>query len=275
MEPPIVTDVQYAHLDYQLSELAHEYGERVHILSDPYLMTHLVRLCAPQTVQPEICELVTVIYQNLVKIVINLEFPRRAVAVPTRMIEATPRGVYRGECIEPDARTVVVNIARAGTLPSQVCYSAFNYILNPRFVRQDHIIMERTTDERSKVTGAAARGQKIGGPVEDAIVVFPDPMGATGSSIRRALDLYGQVGGKARKYIAMHLIVTPEYVRAVHAAHPELVIYAVRLDRGLSAPEVLSTVPGRRWAEEKGLTDKQYIVPGGGGFGEILNNTAT
>jgi uracil phosphoribosyltransferase len=27
-----------------------------------------------------------------------------------------------------------------------------------------------------------------------------------------------------------------------------------------------------RWSEESGLTDKQYIVPGGGGFGEIMNN---
>ena len=37
-------------------------------------------------------------------------------------------------------------------------------------------------------------------------------------------------------------------------------------------PEVLATVPGTRWGEERGLDDHQYIVPGGGGFGEILNN---
>ena len=47
---------------------------------------------------------------------------------------------------------------------------------------------------------------------------------------------------------------------------------ALRLDRGLSAPEVLQTAPGERWDEERGLDDKQYIVPGGGGFGEIMNN---
>jgi len=35
---------------------------------------------------------------------------------------------------------------------------------------------------------------------------------------------------------------------------------------------VLATVPGERWDEENGLNDLQYIVPGGGGFGEIMNN---
>jgi uracil phosphoribosyltransferase len=55
-------------------------------------------------------------------------------------------------------------------------------------------------------------------------------------------------------------------------SHPDVVIYALRLDRGASSPEVLATRPGIRWAEESGLTDKQYIVPGGGGFGEIMNN---
>ena len=35
---------------------------------------------------------------------------------------------------------------------------------------------------------------------------------------------------------------------------------------------VLDHVPGEKWAEESGLTDKQYIVPGGGGLGELMNN---
>ena len=49
-------------------------------------------------------------------------------------------------------------------------------------------------------------------------------------------------------------------------------IFAVRLDRGLSAPDVLATTPGTRWDEERGLNDIQYIVPGAGGVGEVLNN---
>jgi tetratricopeptide (TPR) repeat protein len=48
---------------------------------------------------------------------------------------------------------------------------------------------------------------------------------------------------------------------------------ALRLDRGMSPPEVLTTMPGERWAEESGLDERQYIIPGGGGFGELMNNS--
>ena len=50
-------------------------------------------------------------------------------------------------------------------------------------------------------------------------------------------------------------------------------VYALRLDRGLSDDDVLQTVPGTYWDRERGLTDHQYIVPGGGGLGEVLNNS--
>jgi uracil phosphoribosyltransferase len=70
----------------------------------------------------------------------------------------------------------------------------------------------------------------------------------------------------------MHLIVTPEYVKNVFKEHPETIIYALRLDRGLSAKDVLSSPPGKRWDQEVGLDERQYIVPGAGGVGEILNN---
>jgi hypothetical protein len=50
-------------------------------------------------------------------------------------------------------------------------------------------------------------------------------------------------------------------------------VYALRLDRGLSPAHVLDTVPGTLWDEERGLDDHCYIVPGGGGLGEVLNNS--
>ena len=40
-----------------------------------------------------------------------------------------------------------------------------------------------------------------------------------------------------------HLIVTPEYLRKMTTEHPDVGIYAIRLDRGLSPPEILATVP--------------------------------
>ena len=106
------------------------------------------------------------------------------------------------------------------------------------------------------------------------MVIVPDPMGATGGSIAGTIDIYKkQVKGKATKYVTAHLIVTPEYIKRMKKDHPDVVVYACRLDRGLSAPDVLRTVPGTRWDDERGLNEKHYIVPGGGGFGEILNNS--
>ena len=46
----------------------------------------------------------------------------------------------------------------------------------------------------------------------------------------------------------------------------------LRIDRGLSTTVALKSEPGSLPAEEKGLNSHQYIVPGAGGVGEILNN---
>ena len=110
--------------------------------------------------------------------------------------------------------------------------------------------------------------------VEGATVLIPDPMGATGGSLCEVLRMYREdVPGPARRLVAMHLIVTPEHIARVSREAPDVQIYAVRVDRGLSAPDVLDTVPGERHAEERGLNDHQYIVPGAGGLGELMNNS--
>lgn len=272
-------DKQYFGHKYQLSEIEHGYGKNVHILSDPVLFSYLATLCAPETKQPTINALMKILYEAMIHIVVNQEFPRKHARVVTRMAARHPQeGTFTAELIDREQQTVCVNLARAGTYPSHLCYGALNYLLDPDVVRQDHIIMSRTTDEKHQVTGSSAGGFKIGGPVENSIVLFPDPMGATGGTLIQALDLYknafhGQIKpGKARKYIALHLIVTPEYLKNVQKRHSDLVVYALRLDRGLSPPDILATRPGEKWDQERGLNSEQYIVPGGGGFGEILNN---
>lgn len=256
------------------SEIDHKYGSNVHILSDPYLSSLLARLCSPQTFQPTINQLVQLLYSNLVKTVLNREFPSKSVSIPTRMTEAHPESFLHAQVLDPEQKTVSVNLARAGTFPSHICYDTLNHILNPIRVRQDHILAARVTDKEEHVTGTELGGAKIGGDVQDSIVLFPDPMGATGSTIISSIQHYKKhVAGTPKKFIALHLIITPEYLKNLLTAHPEVVIYAVRVDRGLSSPEVLATTPGTFWEKEKGLNHKQYIVPGGGGFGEILNNS--
>lgn len=270
----MISDVAYSKVPYQLSELEHRYGPNVHILSDAFLLSHLALLCREETKQPIINQLISTIYSNLVKILVNAEFSTKHSRVRTRMANLHPEGEFEATLVDDHQPTVSVNLARAGTFPSHICYDALNYVLDPTFVRQDHISINRATNAQEKVVGTHVAGHKIGGSVKNAIVLFPDPMGATGGTIVSALDIYKkEVPGPAKKYIALHLIVTPEYLRTVLDAHPDLIIYAVRLDRGLSAPEILGTVPGTHWEKEKGLNPKQYIVPGGGGFGEILNNS--
>jgi uracil phosphoribosyltransferase len=268
-----VTDRLYDNIPFRHSEIEHRYGPSVHILANPYLLSQLAQLCAKETTQPAINRLVVDLYGRLLEDVMNAEFPRVLADVPTRMIDVTPAGVYHGEVLDRSARAVTVNIARAGAIPSQTVYDLLNVALDPRRVRQDHIIMSRMLGANEEVVGAGIGGMKIGGDVEDAFLLFPDPMGATGSSLSEAIHTYKKkVQGSPRRIINMHLVVTPEYLRRMKQEHPDVLVYAVRLDRGLSPPEVMETVPGTRWQEERGLTDHQYIVPGGGGFGEIMNN---
>ncbi len=266
-------DVVYDNLPFRLSELPHRYGPNVHLVGNPFNLTQLAALCAKGTGQPQINHLVSMLYTDLVKLVLNAEFPRKAVTVPTRMIDSTPHGIYQGQVIDREVRAVTVNIARAGTLPSLVTYDLLNMTLEPGLVRQDHIIMSRMSDDAHAGVGSAIGGAKIGGDVDDAYVLFPDPMGATGGSLSTAIRLYkDKVPGRPRRILCLNLIVTPEYLRRIRDDHPDVTVYALRLDRGLSPPEVLGTEPGTHWELERGLDERQYIVPGGGGFGEIMNN---
>jgi uracil phosphoribosyltransferase len=262
-------DCQHQNIDFKANEIVHHYGNNVHLLSSPLMLSLLAKLGNPKTHQPQINELTQMLYSYLMDQVIDHVFPKKHASIETRM-----QAHYDGEIVDPQTPCVTVDLARAGTFPSHLTYNKLNYLMNPELVRQDHFYVARLTDEKGQVTGVSVSGSKIGGGIEGAIVLFPDPMGATGGTIVQAHDHYlKEVGGTPKLMIAMHLIVTPEYLKRVTTACPNLHIFALRLDRGLSSPEVLHEAPGKRWSEEKGLNEHQYIVPGAGGLGEILNNS--
>lgn len=258
----------------QNHEVSHHYGPQVHLIDNPFLAGLLAKLCSPQSFQPEINRLVELLYTHLISVVVNQEFDKELFKAPTRMTALHPKIELEGTRIASSQKAVCVNLARAGTFPSHLCYDFLHMALKPENIRQDHIFAARLADAQNQVTGAQFSGLKIGGDVDKAHVLIPDPMGATGNTLVSAVDYYkNQVGGKAKKFIALHLIITPEYLKKVLKAHPEVVIYALRLDRGLSSEAVLRTPAGQLWDQEKGLNDQGYIVPGGGGFGEIMNNS--
>jgi uracil phosphoribosyltransferase len=267
----MLQDTQYLKRTFKLPEKEHRYGKNVHLVDDPYLFSTLSKLGRPDSKQPLINQLLNTIYREMVKYVVNLEFPLVEATLESRMAALHPEGWFRGLVVDPSTQVVCVNLARAGTVPSQICFDAFNYILNPDGVRQDHISINRKTNENNVVVGTNLGGVKIGGDVKGRFVVIPDPMGATGSTLQSAMEIY-RACGPAAQYFALHLIVTPEYLKLAAKEFPEVKIFAIRLDRGLSPPDVLATVPGTHWDKERGLNANQYIVPGAGGIGEVINN---
>jgi uracil phosphoribosyltransferase len=181
---------------------------------------------------------------------------------------------------DPKSKVVVVDLMRAGILPSQICFDGLHDFLEPKNIRQDHILLNRKVDANEKVVGVQISGHKIGGDANDAYVIIADPMGATGGSLASVIEIYENLSklnlqwkGRPKKFIALHFIVTPEYLKRVEPLKERLEVFALRVDRGLSPSAVLKTELGERWSEERGLNDKQYIVPGAGGIGEILNNS--
>ena len=266
-------DQQYQALPRPHGGVAHAYGDHVHLLSYPYAMSMLERLSSPDTVQPGANHLVGALYRLLLGEVANRILTTHTVSSPTRMSEFTEAGVYTGECIERSQRVVVVDVARAGIIPAHHFYEGLHAVVDAESIRQDHVVASRTTDDHGKVTGVTLDGAKIGGPIDGATVIFPDPMGATGSSLAGVISHYDEaLGGTPKALVAVHLIVTPEYLTRMTAQFPHLHIFAIRLDRGLSDEDTLQTVPGTHPERERGLTDNHYIVPGAGGVGEVLNN---
>jgi uracil phosphoribosyltransferase len=268
-------DAQYRKIKFDLCEREHKYGKGVHLINDPFLLTRLSRLCSPTCVQPETNRIIRETYRAMGQYVANLAFPRTTLRVPTRMVGQHPKeAVFEGEGLAPDAKIVLVDLARAGMMPAMELFDVFTGVLNQASVRVDHIFINRETDKDHRVTGAPIHGSKIGGNIDDAIVIVPDPMGATGTSLINVIDHYSKsVPGKARAWISLNLIVTPEYVGRIKKAHPDFTILALRLDRGFSSARALGALPGEFPDEEKGLNDHDYIVPGAGGFGEISNNS--
>ncbi len=255
-------------------ELTHRYGERVHILDNVYLLSALARIGSPSVAHRDLMALLRSVYQTLLMTACGRELPRVSTSVPSRMAATHgARGNYDGAVFDPKVRVIVVDVIRAGIVPSQVCFELLTAVLSETCVRLDHVTMARQADAEGHVTGVDLSGSKIGGRVDDAILLLPDPMGATGKTTIRAVKHYLSSFGRPKKIIALPMIATPEYLRAVLEEFEDLVVYTARLDRGMSDSEVLTTIPGTYWDREKGLDGKSYIVPGAGGMGEVINNS--
>ncbi len=261
---------------FRLSEKEHRYGSFVHLLDDPYVLQVLNKFSTSQIKQPEANQMVRSLYSFLMRQMLNHLLPKASETVSTRMSAAHPEAKFESPCFDRSSRIVFVDLMRAGILPTQTCFEIAHDVLPPENLRQDHILLNRKTNEKGEVVGVNISGHKIGGPIDESYVVIADPMGATGGSLVSTIELLKKTAQKskpAKKFIGLHLIVTPEFLKAAKKLESELEIFALRLDRGLSSPAVLNSIPGTHWDDERGLNPHDYIVPGAGGIGEILNNS--
>lgn len=253
---------------------AHHYGEQVFLSNSMRMQTLLARFGKEETLQPELSVLLREMYTHLFELTVELFAPKSERVVRTRMAEYHDQAHYCAKLIDEETPLVFVDLARAGTEPTQICYQKAHQIFQAPNLRQDHFYINRVVNEKGSVSGVDVSGSKIGGDINKSLVFFPDPMGATGSSIERVYQYYQkEVSGDALEMIALHLVITPEYLKKITQTCPHLKVIALRLDRGLSPEEVLREPLGKKWDQERGLNANDYIVPGLGGVGEILNNS--
>ena len=92
---------------------------------------------------------------------------------------------------------------------------------------------------------------KVPEDLQDRVVILLDPMLATGNSAIAALDRLKD--SNARKLKMACLLAAPEGIEALHAAHPDVPIFAAAIDQRLN--------------------DHGYIVPGIGDAGDRIYGT--
>lgn len=92
---------------------------------------------------------------------------------------------------------------------------------------------------------------KLPSDIESSMCIVLDPMLATGGSGKAAVDFLKAKGAKQIKF--MCLIAAPEGIAVLHDAHPDIDIFCA--------------------AEDEGLNEHKYIIPGLGDAGDRLFGT--
>ena len=74
---------------------------------------------------------------------------------------------------------------------------------------------------------------KLPANLGDALVIVVDPMLATGGSATHAVQIVKSRGAQDVRFLC--LVASPEGLRVLHKAHPDLPVYAAAVDRELDA----------------------------------------
>ncbi|MDA8791956.1 hypothetical protein N9N67_01850 [Bacteriovoracaceae bacterium] len=255
--------------------LEHKYGDQFHILNNAWANHLLALFSSDKTQVPNLFLQVDQLYQYMLQYVLNNMLEKKQLELKTRMYDSTDKAVLNVEGLDLSRELSILSLARAGIIPSQRLFESLLNLYPVSQLRMDHVYINRKTNEQNEVVGVEFTGSKIGGSFQNKTCLIPDPMGATGSTIDFVVNNLLKENSKElpKRVIAMHLIITPEYIKLIKEKCPQLQVVALRVDRGLTEDKYLSDLPGTFLEEEKGLNQFHYIVPGAGGVGELFNNS--
>ena len=251
--------------------LQHHYGPQVNISSNSFLLFQLSKLCSPNCQQPEFNHLITFLYKQMMIWAVDQFFSTYQEEIETRMTKTHPEKFLSINKFT-EQNITIINLLRAGALPSYACFDILNDMIDSRLIKIDTIMAERIVNENNQVIGTDFKASKISNLFNNEILLIPDPMGATGGSICSTIDFYLNKSKSIKEIIVLHLITTPEYLKKVLNHYPKIKIFTLRVDRGMSSTDVLNSPLGKHWDKEFGLDHSQYIVPGAGGVGELMHN---
>jgi uracil phosphoribosyltransferase len=228
------------------------FHRNLHTCSNTLVLTWLAKLSDKKTGRKEAIDLLTLIFRHLFTEMIGDEFPQQRHRVTTRM-----GARLTTDMIDAKVPVTIVDLVRAGIRPTLILHELLlqSGIIDEDLVHEHHVIAARESDEAGHVKGVKTDFSKADEAVKPgSILVIPDPMLATGTTISAVITRYNQLWPtEIAKIIVVSLIAAPEGVEEIHRRHPEVKIYVGRVDHG--------------------LTDKGYIVPGAGGLGELMTGT--
>ncbi len=244
-------------------------------ISTPFTDKLVGDWCNPETQQPRFDEIIEELYRFLFAFIINL-LPTKTITQPTRMQAIVPDAKLICQ-VPQEQKIIVCAIARAGNLTSEIIYKLLlKFFQDPSLIRRDCLMGERQKDPKThKIIGCKLNTEKIGGSCENAILVIPDPMGATGTTTINTIKTYKEQFGKPKKVILVHIFVTPEYIKNLNNNLDGIDwnIITLHVDRSGSSEQALKEIPGKLLEQEFGLTEQGYIRCGPGDVGAIQNNT--
>ena len=205
-------DTQYQDSKWNTPQVPHLYNDKTFIVYNPLMLNVLGRLSSPNCKQPQFNQLIEYLYEYLFMVSANQLISQSSVSIPTRMEGCK----WEGTNLNPKRNLVTVSIARAGIIPSTIIFNRLCHIFPPERIRQDHVFMNRKTDEEGRVTGVNFSGSKISAPVSNDALFIPDPMGATGSTVEYVVQYYKEQFPKANPlFVCLNLIITPQYLEKI------------------------------------------------------------